>query len=144
MKLSLSILWRIVVLQLVAGLMLALCLRNSVLAIDPSLITWKPTIGFMIVAIALVVMQVAGKASLVRAVFGARLGLPDAFWRSLSFALALCYLFLALGNIAVVWAAPMQTWIAVKTFAPIVVLLVFVAVVPSRLLLAAQRGEARQ
>lgn len=134
MKLSLSLIWRIFVFQGVASLMLFLCLRNTALMTDAALMPLKPTIGFLIAALALVAAQVGARISLVRTVFGARLELPGGFWRALSFALALCYLVLALANFVVARAVPFETWLVYKTFAPLIILLAFVAIVPPRLL----------
>ena len=134
MELSLSLLWRIVLLQLIVSMALYPCLRNTALMSDAALIPWKPTIGFLIMALALVTTQVIARFSLVRAIFGASLGLADAFWRLFSFALALYCLVLALGNLALARAVTFDMWVMYKTSIPIVALLLFVAIVPSRLL----------
>ncbi|MES2316122.1 MAG: septation protein IspZ [Pseudomonadota bacterium] len=133
MQLSIALFWRILVVQFLSSLILLGGFLNTALMRDPALIPWKATMGFLFMAVVLGASQAALKLSLVRAVFGGRLELPDQFWRSLSFALALFCVMLALVNIAVAKAATFETWLTYKTFVPLVGLLIFVAAVPSRL-----------
>lgn len=130
MKLSLSLLWRIFALQLLVGLALVLALRDTALFHDISYIPWKATIGFSFLAIALVLCQTLAKFSLLRLVFGARLQLDETFWRSLSFALSALFIALAIANIAVAQMASFETWNLYKLVAPILSILIFVAIVP--------------
>jgi intracellular septation protein len=133
MKLSLSIFWRIIVLQLLAGLVLALSLQGTALMSDLRYIPWKTTIGFMVLAFAVLATQFLIKVSLIRVVFGARLGLADKFWKSLSFALGLFYLLLAVANVAVSQIASFDVWNVYKLVAPLLALLVFSAIMPRHL-----------
>lgn len=130
MKLSLSLLWRIFALQLLVGLALALALRNTALLQDVSNVRWKATIGFSLLAVALLLCQILGKFSLVRLIFGARLQLDERFWRSISFTLGALYIALAIANIAVAQIASFETWNIYKSVAPSLAILIFVAIVP--------------
>jgi intracellular septation protein A len=130
MKLSLSLLWRIVVLQLAFNLLAFILLRNTPLLLDIKFIQWKAPLIYLGFAILLLCFQAIKKQSLVYVIFGYRLKLADIFWKKLTYALAGYCLVVACADTLVALVASFETWNQFKLFAPMAAFVVLVFTFP--------------
>jgi intracellular septation protein A len=126
MKTSLSVLWRVAVVQLLFSLVAAIALMNTALTRNPAYVQFKVSLLFTSLAVFLFVWQFLVRQSPYVMVFGRRLNLPPKFWSNLTFAMASFYSVLAVANHWVAEAASFQVWSLVKTFAPLPALALFV------------------
>ncbi|MET3105987.1 intracellular septation protein A [Oxalobacteraceae bacterium GrIS 1.18] len=130
MKISFSLLWRIVILQLVFNLLLLLLLKNTRFMLDANFVQWKAPVLYICFGLLLLVFQIIKKQSLVALVFGARLNLTYAHWRALTLALVGYCIVVASADILIAQVASFETWNQFKLFAPLVALILLVSVFP--------------
>jgi intracellular septation protein A len=126
MKTSLSVLWRVVVVQLLFSLIAAIVLLNTALTQNPAYVQVKVSVLFTSLAAVLFVWQVLVRQSPYAMVFGRRLNLTPEFWKNLTFAMAAFYAALAVANRWVAESVSFQVWSLVKTFAPLPAVVLFI------------------
>jgi intracellular septation protein A len=133
MKTSLSLFWRVLVVQLLFTLVAVLALKNTALMSDPQYAQVKVSLLFSALAAILIASQFFAKRSPFSLVFGNRLGMSAQFWQRLTYALASFYLALAAANVVVAQVASFGTWAMAKTVVPLPALAVFILAVTPRL-----------
>jgi intracellular septation protein A len=129
MKTSLSLFWRVLVVQLLFSLVAVLALRYTALMSDPQYVQVKVSLLLVALAAILIAFQFFTKRSPFSLVFGKRLGMPAQFWQRVTYALASFYLALAAANFVVAQVASFGAWAVAKTVVPLPALAVFILAV---------------
>ncbi|GAA5159214.1 septation protein A [Viridibacterium curvum] len=81
---------------------------------NPDFIKWKPTVIYWIMAIALLVSQLAFKRNLIRAAMQEHIQLPDPIWSRLNFAWIAFLAIMGVVNILVAYSYSEATWVNFK------------------------------
>jgi|GEM_PF-6020983 intracellular septation protein A len=123
MKSSLSVLWRVMVLQIVFVLITILLLKSTPLMTDVNLIQWKAPFIYFSFGLVLFLFQTMGNRSLVKLIYGANLNLSDAIWRRLTYCVIAYCAVVACADVVVARFASFDTWNQFKTLAPIITLI---------------------
>lgn len=123
-----GIFWRVWLGELCASLaLMALCLVTPLkpLLYGSRWVLWHPTIAFGWFALLLLGSLVLGGNGLLYLVWGKLLRRPESFWRRLHALAGGLYVVLAIANIVVASTVPFHTWLLLKTFGPLLVLIAF-------------------
>lgn len=137
-KLAWSVFWRVMIFQFVLSFIITIASIRMSWFSDPTMFFLKPSIIWIIGAVALLVAQVTMPNGLLYLMGGRNLVQPSQFWRGLGFTLSGLWLALALLNIGMAKLVSFELWMTLKAFAPFVILLIYVLVVPARLSTRAQ------
>jgi intracellular septation protein A len=130
LKLGASLFWRLMVLQIILMVPVALTLSFSDLRQSTAFLTLKPALFFIVVAASVAVSLQLFRPGLPFLVWGHKLGMLPSSWRRFSWALCGLYLLLGVVNTCVAVAAPLTIWLQYKTFGPPLATLIFCAFVP--------------
>lgn len=130
MKLSLSLLWRIAIVQGLFMLVARISLPREPLFTDISMLQWTVPFLYLGFAALLLCFQIIRKQSLIYLIFGARLKLSQVFWKKLSFALVGYCVIVATADVIVAQVASFEMWNQFKLLAPLVTLLSLVFIFP--------------
>lgn len=137
-------LWRLLLSLLLTAILVGVSVQFAIWRspeiLTPTLIYWKPTILWVVWAGALLWVQRVSQCGLLHFFWGKRLRLSPEFWKRNTFTLSLMAIGLAIANLIVAYAFLPQTWINFKLFAPILCVLLYVAVFPRKY--AASRGDS--
>jgi intracellular septation protein len=114
-----TMLWvSLVIIVVFGGLTLALH--------DETFIKWKPTVLYWIFGLVLAGSELGFRRNLVRAMLGEQVRMPEPVWRRLNWSWALFFVFMGAANLWVAFTFPLATWVKVKVFGGIGMLLLFV------------------
>lgn len=92
---------------------------------NPLFIMWKPTILYILFAVAFLGSQFIGKKTLVERMMGKMLMAPAAIWRRVNTAWAVFFMFLAVLNVYVAYNYSEADWVNFKLFGLLGLTLVF-------------------
>ncbi|MEO1750220.1 septation protein A [Thiofaba sp. EF100] len=92
---------------------------------NPLFIMWKPTILYLLFAVAFLGSQFVGQKPLVQRMMGGMLAAPDKVWRQVNAAWAIFFLGLAVLNLYVAYHFSEETWVNFKLFGLLGLTLVF-------------------
>ena len=93
---------------------------------DETFIKWKPTVLYWIFGTVLAVSELGFRRNLIRAMLGAQVQLPDFAWRRLNWSWVGFFVFMGAANLYVAFSFPLATWVKVKVFGGMGMLLLFV------------------
>jgi intracellular septation protein len=114
-----TMLWvSLVIIVVFGGLTLALH--------DETFIKWKPTVLYWIFGLVLAGSELGFRRNLIRAMLGEQVQMPESVWRRLNWSWALFFVFMGAANLWVAFTFPLATWVKVKVFGGIGMLLLFV------------------
>ncbi|WP_061533023.1 septation protein IspZ [Collimonas arenae] len=130
MKSSLSLLWRIVVLQMIFDLIALLLLKNTPLMLDVNLVQWKAPFIYLGFGLLLFLFQIIKNQSLVALIFGARLNLSVVVWSRLTYCVVAYCIVVACADIALAQFASFEVWNQFKLLAPLIALIVLAFLFP--------------
>jgi len=129
-KLGLSLLWRVIALQLAFTIIFFVLLKNTELMSNPEFMQLKPSVLTAGYGLFLLMTTFILKNGLVYVVLGHRLNKNRIFWKKFTLALSVLYLLISILNFAVANAASVEFWLQYKTFGPLVLLLFFCVTAP--------------
>jgi intracellular septation protein len=92
---------------------------------DETFIKWKPTALYWIFAVVLAVSDLGLGRNLIRAMLGAQLQAPDFAWRRANLGWVVFFLLMGAANLYVAYTFPLATWVKVKVFGGMGMLLLF-------------------
>ena len=121
-----SLFWRLT-LALVALTFIMLPITNALL-MPMTAIQWRPTTGWWLTAAFFWISSAASTRFLSALLWGDRLNLSPANWRTVGRGLAVFFLALGLCNLAVWQLASTDAWVNFKLFWPLPMFAVFIAV----------------
>jgi len=130
MKLSWSILWRILLFQVGLSLFIFFTAKNSAVFSDPALAPWTPTLILTSLAVVLLFARSVLRSSLLYLLWGERLQQSPSFWRRLDGSVAALFLVLAVLNALVSKAVPADLWLKLKFVVPLLGVLAFAFTIP--------------
>ncbi len=130
LKLSASLYWRVLVLQTVIVVPVAIMITFFDLGEGTAFLLLKPTLFFVVAATVIASSTRVFRPGLLFLVWGHRLRLQPSGWSRLSWSLFGFYLLLGVANICVAIAAPLAVWVQYKTYAPFLATIAFCAVAP--------------
>jgi intracellular septation protein len=114
-----TMLWvSLVIIVVFGGLTLALH--------DETFIKWKPTVLYWIFGLALAGSELGFRRNLIRAMLGEQVRMPEPAWRRLNWSWVLFFAFMGAANLWVAFTFPLATWVKVKVFGGMGMLLIFV------------------
>lgn len=93
---------------------------------DETFIKWKPTVLYWLFAVILAVSDLGFRRNLIRAMLAGQVQLPDFAWRRLSWSWVGFFAFMGAANLWVAFTFPLATWVKVKVFGGMGMLLLFV------------------
>lgn len=123
-----GIFWRVWLSNLCASAaLMVICLLTPLKSVlyGGQWVLWHPTIAFGWFALLLLGSLLRGGNGLLYVVWGRLLGRPESFWRRLHAWTGGLYVVLAIANIAVAHAVPFRTWLHLKTFGPLLAMIIF-------------------
>jgi intracellular septation protein len=92
---------------------------------DETFIKWKPTVLYWIFGLVLAVSELGFRRNLIRAMLGAQLQMPDFAWRRLNWSWVAFFAFMGAANLYVAFNFSLATWVNVKVFGGMGMLLLF-------------------
>jgi intracellular septation protein len=92
---------------------------------DETFIKWKPTVLYWIFALVLAVAEVGFGRNLIRAMLGEQVRMPDFAWRRLNWSWVVFFVLMGAANLYVAFNFPLKTWVSVKVFGGMGMLLLF-------------------
>ena len=93
---------------------------------DETFIKWKPTVLYWISGAVLAVSELGFRRNLIRAMLGAQVQMPDFAWRRLNWSWVVFFALMGAANLWVAFTFPLATWVKVKVFGGMGMLLLFV------------------
>jgi intracellular septation protein len=93
---------------------------------DETFIKWKPTVLYWISGVVLAVSELGFRRNLIRAMLGAQVQMPDFAWRRLNWSWVVFFVLMGAANLYVAFTFPLATWVKVKVFGGMGMLLLFV------------------
>lgn len=131
--LSWSILWRVLVVEMLLALAILLIARDSALFTDVSLVVWKPSVIWGLFSCAVVIGQLTLSNGLLHVLWGSRLRQDRHFWRRLGYGTAGLGFVIAALNLAIISLVSFEQWVGLKTFGPILLAVAFAFAAPALL-----------
>jgi len=114
-----TMLWvSLVIIVVFGGLTLALH--------DETFIKWKPTVLYWLFAAILAASELGFRRNLIRAMLDKQVRMPDFAWRRLNWSWVGFFAFMGAANLWVAFSFPLATWVKVKVFGGMGMLLLFV------------------
>jgi intracellular septation protein len=93
---------------------------------DETFIKWKPTVLYWLFAAILAVSELGFGRNVMRAMLGAQVRMPDFAWRRLNWSWVGFFALMGAANLWVAFTFPLATWVKVKVFGGMGMLLLFV------------------
>lgn len=113
-----SLFWRLLVLQLIVAVPVALLIPVSV-----EFIRLKPSAIYLAMALVLSISAFFSKSGILIHVWGRRLGWEPTCWRRANWIFAACYIAMAIGNVVLIFTTSIEAWIQIKFYVPIFLLI---------------------
>ncbi len=88
-------------------------------------IKWKPTLLYMVMAVALVVGHLVWRKNLIKSLMGSQIALPDPVWHRLMLSWVVFFIVQALLNLWVAFNFDTSTWVSYKLFGALGLTLAF-------------------
>jgi len=118
-RLSVSLLWRVLIVQTAIGMPTVALLSFADLANTATLIKFKPSLIFIVISVGLAASLALTSKGALFLPWGARLNLSSLVWRWLTWLFSGLYLALAIANLGVAYSASVETWVVYKAFFPL-------------------------
>lgn len=130
MKIGLSLFWRALVVQLTLALVTVVVMHMVAPIEEAMFIQYKPSVLYVVLAVALAASTVFSENGLLHFVWGRRLQFPPRFWRKFTIAFACFFLILATVNILVANMVTLESWLQYKNFFPLISEIIFCCAAP--------------
>jgi len=124
-RLGASLFWRVLLLQFLVTIPVL-----SFIGWPNDFIAFKPSVVCCCAAIVLALSVKFAKPGALFFIWGRRLNLGVAAWRRFNWMAAAYYFALATGNFVLALSVPIETWLTVKMFFPLLSLIAFCAMAP--------------
>jgi intracellular septation protein A len=128
-----SVYWRIVILQTVIALPLALLIRRSNPMDDVIWIKLKPSIYFILVALVLLLTKIRIQNGALSLIWGGKLNASTQFWQLANRVFVLLHITLGVGNFVAAYMLSIPDWIDYKIWVPSVGLIIVSAILGRQL-----------
>jgi intracellular septation protein A len=118
LRLSASLFWRVLLVQIALGMSVSVPLSFTDLANTVTLIKLKHSLIFVVISFGLAASLALTSRGAVFFLWGVRLNLSSVVWRWLTWLFSGFYLALAIANLGVAYFASLETWVIYKVFFP--------------------------